>query len=86
MTVNYGKEVMYLIGMTNDLGRKLNANYLLLWESIKHAKQQKAVFFDVGGLNKDTTKGISHFKEGLNSKKYELIGEWITFFLPRFRK
>lgn len=86
VTVNYGKEVMYLIGMTNDLGRKLNANYLLLWESIKHAKQQKAVFFDVGGLNKDTTEGISHFKKGLNSKKYELIGEWITFLLPRFLK
>ena len=32
----------YFIGYTNQLGRKLNANYLMLWHSMIYAKKTNA--------------------------------------------
>ena len=40
------KNSIYLIGWTNDLGRKLNANNLLLWEAIIYLKEEKFTTFD----------------------------------------
>ena len=77
VTIKSGDTSIYLIGTSNNIGRKLQANSVLLWSSILNAKSQGAKYFDIGGLNKDTPKGIADFKNGLNSTKYELIGEWV---------
>jgi lipid II:glycine glycyltransferase (peptidoglycan interpeptide bridge formation enzyme)/dTDP-4-amino-4,6-dideoxygalactose transaminase len=77
VSVKSGDTTIYLIGTTDDLGRKLQANSVLLWSAILKAKSDGSKYFDIGGLNKDTPKGIAEFKSGLNSEKYELIGEWI---------
>jgi len=77
VSVHSGDTSIYLIGTTNDIGRKLQANSVLLWSAILKAKREGLNYFDIGGLNKDTPKGIAEFKSGLNSEKYELIGEWI---------
>jgi lipid II:glycine glycyltransferase (peptidoglycan interpeptide bridge formation enzyme) len=53
----------------------------LLWEAILHAKKDGCEWFDIGGLNETTPKGIAHFKQGLNSELYSLVGEWRYFFM-----
>ena len=33
-------------------------------------------WFDLGGINEESTPGITHFKRGLGGKEYALIGEF----------
>ena len=79
LSIQHGKTATYLIGISNEKGRKFNINYLLLWEAIISAKENKCLWFDLGGLNDNTPKGIKHFKEGTNGTFYELIGEFWKF-------
>ena len=76
VSVRHGANAIYLIGASNHLGRKYQANYVLLWQAILNAKSRQCLSFDIGGLNESTTKGISHFKKGLQSEIYDLCGEY----------
>ena len=73
--ITHGETATYLIGNTTELGRKTNANYNLLWNAIIDSKENGCKWFDLGGLNTNTPKGIRHFKEGLKGEIYTLIGE-----------
>lgn len=84
VTIHHGKTAIYLIGATNLIGRKNQANYSLLWDALIHAKKSGCEMFDIGGLGEETPKGIAHFKKGLNAKNYQLIGEWRKFIFPKF--
>lgn len=75
VSIIHGDTSTYLIGNTNICGRKLNANYAMLWNAILEAKLRGCKWFDLGGLNDNTPKGVAHFKSGLNGEKYQLIGE-----------
>jgi lipid II:glycine glycyltransferase (peptidoglycan interpeptide bridge formation enzyme) len=82
VSIQHGDTSTYFIGATNDKGRKLQVNYVLLWEAILYAKQNGCVWFDIGGLNKITPTGVAHFKKGLRSELYSLVGEWRAFINP----
>ena len=75
-TVNFGEGTIYLTGTRTKLGDKFHTSYSLIWEAILHAKKDGCDFFDLGGLNELTNKGVYFFKSGLNGKNYELVGEW----------
>jgi len=76
LVVPYGKICMYLIGAVNEVGKKSNASYLLLWDAICDMKRRGYKWFDVGGADPARTpKGILHFKRGLGGTPYQLIGE-----------
>ena len=79
VSVDHGYKSIYLIGATTLEGRKLQANYVLLWEAILEAKKRGCAFFDIGGLNETTPSGIAHFKKGIKAVPYSLVGEWRTF-------
>lgn len=81
VTVDHGDTSIYLIGVTTDEGRRLQANYVMLWEGILNAKRMSCLTFDIGGLTKDTPKGIAHFKNGLKPRMYSLIGEWRRLYI-----
>ena len=76
VTVRSGDTALYLIGSTNDKGRQMQANSVLLWQAILHAKHSACNWFDIGGLSEATPEGIAKFKQGLNAMPYELVGEW----------
>lgn len=76
VSVIHGDTATYLIGINADEGRRLQANYLLLWRAIIDAKNKGCTWFDLGGINEETPKGIAHFKSGLKGDPYQLIGEW----------
>ena len=62
VSICHGDTATYLIGSSNLEGRKLNANYLLLWQSIMDAKTFGCKYFDLGGLNSNTPKGNRSFQ------------------------
>ena len=78
ISVRHGNTATYLIGYTGYSGRKANVNYLLLWSAILDAKADGCQYFDLGGLNSNTPKGVAHFKRGLSGVEYDLLGEYIS--------
>lgn len=76
LIARYGNTCMYLIGATNNTGRKVNANYYLIWNAVCELKKRGYRWFDVGGAHPDNTPpGILYFKRGLKGKPYQLMGE-----------
>ncbi len=73
----FKNKALYLFGFTNEKGRKLQANTLLLWHAIIDSKKNGLKEFDLGGFNKNTSNGIKKFKEGLNGRIIETLGEYI---------
>ena len=82
VSVRHSDTTTYFIGISGEVGRELQANYLLLWESILYAKDNGCDWFDIGGLDASTPEGIAHFKNGLKSEPYSLNGEWRGFVFP----
>ena len=83
VTIRAGNTTTYLIGTSSSKGRQMQVNSVLLWRAVLHSKQHKCHWFDIGGLNKATPKGIAEFKKGLNAIPYELAGEWRKWLLIR---
>ena len=71
--INHGRYATYLIGWTSIEGRKLNTNYLLLWEAIKDLKQSNKLGFDLGGIDEELTPNITSFKSKINGQNYTLV-------------
>ena len=84
VSIRHGDTSTYLIGYTNDEGRKQQANYVLLWEAILYAKQSGCDWFDIGGLSSITPKGVAHFKQGINAELYSSVGVWRWITVPMF--
>lgn len=82
VTIRHGDTATYLIGSTNDQGRQMQANSVMLWQAILHAKQAGCAWFDIGGLTDVTPKGVAEFKKGINAVPYVLTGEWRWYCLP----
>ena len=78
ISIRHGNTATYLIGYTGHNGRKVNVNYLLLWQAILDSKAAGCKYFDLGGLNSNTPKGIAHFKRGVSGEEYELLGEYVA--------
>ena len=77
VSIRAGDTSTYIIATSNDTGRSMQANSVLLWEAIVQAKRDGCSWYDIGGLTKSTPKGIASFKKGLNAEPYTLIGDWI---------
>jgi lipid II:glycine glycyltransferase (peptidoglycan interpeptide bridge formation enzyme) len=82
MVVGHGDTCTYLIGWISNEGRRLQANYFLLWQAILLFKDLGYSFFDVGGLGANTTAGVEHFKRGLEGQVYSLLGEFSYSLIP----
>lgn len=79
VSVKNGNTSTYLLGATNDAGREFNANYAMLWASILASKINGCDWYDLGGINENTTDGVRRFKTRLNGYDYGLIGEFWNF-------
>lgn len=74
--VPHGNAATYLLGWNSEQGRRLNANYLLLWQAIVLLKRKGFLWFDLGGVNNEETPGIGAFKQGIHGVPYELVGTY----------
>jgi lipid II:glycine glycyltransferase (peptidoglycan interpeptide bridge formation enzyme) len=66
-----GKTVMGVFGATNMEGRKLNANFYLLWQEWAWWRERGYEWFDFGGINPEKNPGSYHFKASLLGSKCE---------------
>lgn len=82
VSIRHGDTTTYVIGSTNECGRQMQANSVLLWQAILHAKRSGCAWFDIGGLSTVTTRGVAEFKKGLNAVPYALAGEWRWYYRP----
>lgn len=63
-----GNSAIYLLGATNEDGRKLQAAYLLQWTVIQWLKDRGILYYDLGGINPIANPGVYHFKKGFNGR------------------
>jgi hypothetical protein len=76
---SHGSAATYLLGWNGDRGRALKANQYLLWQAIVNLKTSGFRWFDLGGVDEETTPGIAAFKLGLGGERYELVGEYLRW-------
>jgi len=79
VTIIHGDTCTYFIGMSSEIGRIFNVNYLMLWHSIVKAKENGCRYFDLGGINYILAPSIGKFKDGLSGVNYNLTGEYLLF-------
>jgi hypothetical protein len=79
VSIRHGSTSTYLIGASDSDGRKYNANYAMLWAAILNSKKNGCLWYDLGGINENTTVGIKRFKTRLNGQNYSLVGEYWSF-------
>ena len=73
--VSHGSAATYLLGWNGNKGRSLKANQFLLWNAMMLLKEQGIRWFDLGGIDEESTPGISQIKLGVNGTRYALVGE-----------
>ena len=73
--VSHGPAATYLLGWNGEQGRSLKANQFLLWNAMMILKEQGIRWFDLGGIDEESTPGISGFKLGVNGTRYTLVGD-----------
>lgn len=89
--IMYGNKTWYLYGASSNEHRNLMPNYLLQWEMIKQAIQNKCDMYDFRGVSGvvDETHpqyGLYRFKKGFGAEFTEFIGEVYLPFKPIWYK
>ena len=85
--IMYGNKTWYLYGASSNQHRNLMPNYLLQWEMIKQAIQNKCDVYDFRGVSGVVDKthpqyGLYRFKKGFGAEFTEFIGEIYVPFKP----
>ena len=87
LPILYGNKVWYLYGGSLNEHRNLMSTYLMQWEMIKWAVQNKCDWYDFRGVSgfkdpKDPQYGVYKFKKGFNGNFVEFINELYIVFNP----
>jgi hypothetical protein len=83
-----GDTAVYVLGASNDEGRRRKAAYLLQWDAIAAAKQAGCHWYDLGGIDPDENPDGYRFKRGMGgvditaAGPYEIRPPGITGHLP----
>ncbi len=82
--IMYGNKTWYLYGASSNEHRNLMPNYLLQWEMIKMAVNNKSDIYDLRGVPgiADNSNGLYRFKKGFGAEYTEFIGEVYIDFKP----
>ena len=74
----HGHSATYHIGWSSELGKKLGAHNLLLWEAMRRLKASGTRWLDLGGVTTDpASAGLARFKLGLCSHLVALPGTYM---------
>lgn len=87
MAIMYGNKVWYLYGGSTNEYRNYMPNYLMQWEMIKWALENKCEIYDFRGVSgyndpKNPQYGIYKFKKGFNGDFIEFMDEFYIVFNP----
>jgi len=83
----YGNKIWYLYGASSNEHRNIMPNYLLQWEMIKYAIENKKDVYDFRGVSGVVDEshpqyGLYRFKKGFGAECIEFIGEIYIPFKP----
>jgi len=87
IAILYGNKVWYLYGASSNKNRNVMPNYLVQWEMIKWAVENKCDVYDFRGVSGHVDEnhpqyGIYKFKKGFNGDFVEFVGELYMVFKP----
>lgn len=68
----YGDMALYWAGTTNDIGRKLNAHHLLMWEAIQYSKTRGCKIFNFGA-SPSNADSLMQFKKSWGTTTHQYI-------------
>jgi lipid II:glycine glycyltransferase (peptidoglycan interpeptide bridge formation enzyme) len=71
-----GDTAIYLLGASNQDGRRLKSAYFLQWTAMNYIKNAGIGFYDLGGVDKLNNKSVYDFKAGINGNEYFHIGSF----------
>jgi hypothetical protein len=77
-----GDTGIYLLGATGNKGMGLNASNLLQWRMIKWLKENRCLYYDLGGIDPETNPGVYRFKCGIAGKSgrdEKHIGQYVYY-------
>lgn len=74
LSSSIGDTVIGLLAATGQVGRKLQASYLLQWEEVIWSKHAGKRFVDLGGINAVANPGGYTFKTGLRGREVTALG------------
>jgi hypothetical protein len=72
--LTHGRGASYLVGWTDEPGRRLNAGTLLLWRGMLELRRRGIGSLDLGGIDTQRSPGIARFKLGVGGQAYRLAG------------
>jgi len=82
-----GKIGVFLYGGTSTAALNLRASYLLQWRAMNWMKEQGALCYNLGGINRARNPGTHQFKSGLcckNGKEVSTLGSYDAYCNPVF--
>lgn len=87
ISILYGNKVWYLYGASSNEYRNVMPNYLMQWEMIKWAIEEKCDIYDFRGVSGDLDEsnpmyGLYRFKKGFNGDLVEFVGALDYVFNP----
>lgn len=87
IAILYGDKVWYLYGASSNNHRKAMPNYLLQWEMIRWAIEEKCTIYDFRGVSGDISEdnplyGLYRFKKRFNGDFIEFVGEYELPIMP----
>jgi len=78
ITTQMGNSAIYLLGATSDMGLEAKGSYLVQWSIIEQLVNDRVTWYNLGGINPDTNRGVYIFKRGFN-------GDDLLYSLPMSR-
>jgi len=72
----HGDTAVYLLGASNDLGRRTNAAYLLQWKVVEAAARQGCRAYDLGGVDPVGNPGVYRFKQRMGGTEMVAPGPY----------
>jgi hypothetical protein len=74
LILHHGTSATYQIGWCDAEGRRAGAHNLLLFRAIARLQERGITDLDLGGVEDDSAKGVSDFKDGLGGNRWTLAG------------
>lgn len=69
-----GDTCVYILGASNEEGRRTRAAYLLQWHVVREAMRRGCKCYDLGGVDPEGNAGVYRFKRGLGGQEVALPG------------